>query len=1429
MNARRLPPAFLLALLAVALDAGAQSQNAVDKFWVTDGGVAAVTEDFTKVYVGGKFTRVARRSGSSVRIDAATGVANPPFPEVRGVVNAVVPDGAGGWFLGGSFDRVGDRFRNNVAHVLADGRVADWESNVNGPVFALAREPGWLYVGGSFTSVTGFPRNNLARVDTAFGSGDPTWDPNVGGAEVRALVLRQGVLYVGGTFATLNGATPRNNAAAVATATGLVTPWNPNVNGPVRALAVPTNLVMTDVYLGGTFTTVNGGIPYARAAMVNAAGILNPSWIANVNGPVNAIAVPGGGGVVYVGGAFTNIGGQPRANIAALDAAGNAIGSWNPGANGVVNALAMDGFDLYLGGDFKVVAGQPRQNLALIDDPSGALLPWDPHAFGPVMALAFSQQAAGPDWVYAGGEFSAVNGTPRSHLAAFDKATGAVDATWTPEPDGGVHALKQLFGLIYVGGEFGVIGGQTRRRLAAVNDSNGQATGWNPDVTSGAGIPSVRAMSFDTGGNKVYVGGEFTLANGSIPRLNAAAFDLATSVVLTWNPGPTAMVRDIEVFPGVKVELAGDFVQLNSPLVTEEYFAAVDTTAGLNVPLSGNPNAPVYGFFSQGGNSYLGGAFSLLGTLPSTRNRAGAVTSLGLATGWDPNVGGALVRALVQDSGSTAVLGGDFGTVGAMPRNNLAQVDLVAGLATPWNPDASGGQVVTVLPTPPMLFAGGEFSFVSGRPQRSFAAFCKATTVTGVTAAPAGPNSILVNWADNGSPSYNVYRSENGLPWQFVGSSSSGGVGLIDFDAEGGVTYGYAVRAEQGQCESDVSTPTAFASTTGSCGAAPFFDGAADAVQAAGSACRVQVLWRNALGRCGESPVFSVYRDTSPAFVPNAGNRFAQGISGTGWLDTTDLAPGGTYYYIVRAFDPGNGEEDQNEIRVSITLSPGCTGGTPPPVDVLTTRARGGENRVEWMYPLGFSSMVLRYNDSGSPDTPCVTPTDPTDGTAVPGSPFAGTPGTAGFVDHVVGGSSNGRNFCYASFVMGVTPSESYPVQARPAAAPAAVRWSYTTGGSALSRPAVMPERASFGVSNDRRLHAMKSGPTGGAWPTTPAQWLPQGMDAASLGRPTVVEMTTTQVAGTRRIAVVGAQDGRVYCFAADTGALLWVANGGLPLGDGIATPPTIMVQDFGTTPANLVFVGTRNTTSDNRLVALHLSTGSVAWSFDNGGGPQGIGIISGQPLIEYGATPRVYFTSRRRAGGSTSTVWALSVTAGSGTPAWPPINAGEIDGAPTRRGAALYVGTNAGEVYSFSAASGTLNWSTNLGDGAIKGFVWPDGVSNRLYVSTTNKVHALSDNGGFVTPFWSSPLSLPSPSTPLVLSNVLYVGAGDGRLYRAPSNVPGTPPVPTSVMLGDPTVPKTVGTPAYDRASPTTTLDDTVVVGTDEGRFYAVAVNPPF
>ena len=51
---------------------------------------------------------------------------------------AVVPDGAGGWYIGGDFAYVGGLPRNCLAHIASNFTVAAWNPNANAVVRALA-------------------------------------------------------------------------------------------------------------------------------------------------------------------------------------------------------------------------------------------------------------------------------------------------------------------------------------------------------------------------------------------------------------------------------------------------------------------------------------------------------------------------------------------------------------------------------------------------------------------------------------------------------------------------------------------------------------------------------------------------------------------------------------------------------------------------------------------------------------------------------------------------------------------------------------------------------------------------------------------------------------------------------------------------------------------------------------------------------------------------------------------------------------------------------------------------------------------------------------------------------------------------------------------------------------------------------------------
>ena len=118
-----------------------------------------------------------------------------------------------------------------------------------------------------------------------------------------------------------------------------------------------------DVYVGGCFTTLNGGTAARNfLAKIPAAGdgTVDAGWDPNPNNIVHALATSGSD--VYAGGEFTRANVTTRNRLARLNADGSLDASWDPNANDSVLELALSGSDLYAGGIFTTLNGSTTRN-----------------------------------------------------------------------------------------------------------------------------------------------------------------------------------------------------------------------------------------------------------------------------------------------------------------------------------------------------------------------------------------------------------------------------------------------------------------------------------------------------------------------------------------------------------------------------------------------------------------------------------------------------------------------------------------------------------------------------------------------------------------------------------------------------------------------------------------------------------------------------------------------------------------------------------------------------------------------------------------------------------------------------------------------------------------------------------------------------------
>jgi hypothetical protein len=188
------------------------------------------------------------------------------------------------------------------------------------------------------------------------------------------------------------------------------------------------------------------------------------------------------GDVVYVGGTFKNAvssTGQQvaRANLAAFCLAnGNLLNSFVANVAGTAQmsggkptevwALTTDGTNLFAGGNFSSVNGTAVQPLVKLNPITGGVLPFNT---GTIPDIVYALDYFGGT-IYAGGDFSI--GAIRKG-ASFDAGSGAI-GTWNPNADAKIESLKVSPSgqWVYIGGNFQAVQGQAHDKLAKLRRSD---------------------------------------------------------------------------------------------------------------------------------------------------------------------------------------------------------------------------------------------------------------------------------------------------------------------------------------------------------------------------------------------------------------------------------------------------------------------------------------------------------------------------------------------------------------------------------------------------------------------------------------------------------------------------------------------------------------------------------------------------------------------------------------------------------------------------------------------------------------------------------------------------------------------------------------------------------------------------------------------
>lgn len=658
-------------------------------------------------------------------------------------------------YVGGHFTAYQGTTANYLVALKSDGSI-DTSFNVGSGLNERVQDiiimpDGNVVLGGGFTAYQGTAANYIIRL-TPTGAVDTTFAYGAGfNGSILDMELWGTDIYVVGSFTTYQGAAPARVArlnsdgtpdAGFAAGSGFIAfpqVWTVHLSSDGSG----------DVYFGGDFTSYNGNARN-RILRVNSDGSIDGTFSIGTgfNADVYKIfSAPGTSGAIYVittAGFVTYKGSAIQSSkVVRIDASGNidpafalsAVGNFTGSYTG---ALVGDGTnDLYLAGDFLALGGKGdkifsrvRENGTVVSsDQSKSGIIYDDGGSGAVSTIAGAADGTGGLWV--AGAFEYYDGTASTGLVRINydgsRDTGFVAATQPSQTINVLLPYSDGTGRLLVGGTF-----SQYNSVATPNNSrfirllsNGTL---DPTFTGGPSQSVSTAVFSPAGDGKIYVGGNFTLVNGtSAVRIARLASDGTLDTGFVSGTGFNSGVYFIRTAPDGTGDIlvAGNFTQYNG------------TPVGRIVRLTpAGAIAPVFavgtGFngsigcidLAADGSWYIGGSFtSFNGTaiadLAHVKADGTLDTAFNPGTGFDSFLSS--IKVVVMDGETLLYAVGDFYTYRGESSLNIVRIlstgerdtrfDVGAGLLPGWSygtvieaPDGSGD-----------VYVGGHFSSYKGK------------------------------------------------------------------------------------------------------------------------------------------------------------------------------------------------------------------------------------------------------------------------------------------------------------------------------------------------------------------------------------------------------------------------------------------------------------------------------------------------------------------------------------------------------------------------------------------------------------------------------------------------------------------------------------------------------------------------------------------
>jgi hypothetical protein len=267
-------------MAAIYADSGALSPWLAD----TDGSVLAlaVSPTANKIFMGGNFTSVNSIGRNDLAsVDISTAVVTSTFnPSPDSDINDIALSG-NFIYLAGDFGSVASALRHRFAKLsISTGAITSWDPNANNTGLSVAVDGSNLYLGGAFTTIGGISRTRVAVVDSVLGSLQ-SFAPVVSatGFGARDILLDSDNVFIGlyNATITVNGVT-RTQFIEISRSSLAPLRLNPSPTGGSQVVyTIYSDQTDGIVFIGGSFTTVNGVSRNNFAALINDVAPVTPT------------------------------------------------------------------------------------------------------------------------------------------------------------------------------------------------------------------------------------------------------------------------------------------------------------------------------------------------------------------------------------------------------------------------------------------------------------------------------------------------------------------------------------------------------------------------------------------------------------------------------------------------------------------------------------------------------------------------------------------------------------------------------------------------------------------------------------------------------------------------------------------------------------------------------------------------------------------------------------------------------------------------------------------------------------------------------------------------------------------------------------------------------------------------------------------------